>query len=61
MDRMLASRSLGAIVALVVAAAAPLPAQTPDPAATAYVDEAARVLVRRARERRETLDRSITS
>jgi len=33
----------------------------PDLAATAYLDDAARALVRRARERRETLDRSISS
>ena len=51
-------------VALVVLAlaASPLAGQAPaESVLTAYLDDAARVLVRRARERRETLDRSITS
>jgi hypothetical protein len=42
-------------------AAAPLAGQVPDPADDAYLDQAARRLVRRARDRRETIDRSISS
>ena len=46
---------------VVLLAAAPLAGQAPDPADDAYLDEAARTLVRRARDRRETIDRSISS
>jgi hypothetical protein len=61
MDRMPATRSAVVLAALALAAA-PLAGQAPpDPGDPAYLDETARALVQRARERRETLDRSITS
>jgi hypothetical protein len=49
------------LFAIAIGPSLPLAGQGTEPAATAYLDEAARTLVQHARQRRESVDRSIAS